>query len=305
MSWQLYRWTWRLEGSLFVGTSPAGALNRCRLYVPARAMWGAVTAELARLEGGQDERYRQVGDELRTYARFSYLYPAELVAKDWLAWLPEYRGKGDGLVWVREDICAPLPDRRFRRRLLWTRPATAIDPDNNSALDGSLRETECVQSYWRHDDGSPGSPVAMVGYLFFRNNENLAERLFVLNALFVGGDTRYGLGCLQRVATERATALFGATVDRDHDEPSVLTNRALAHAHAGNGAAMCGDREAIGGWDMTRQQQACRICGPVWTPGTRIVNQGETPRFRIDEDGLWRIDGQSTAFAPPKGAPSS
>jgi len=47
MSWTLYRWVWRLEAPLFLGMPPSGSLNRCRLYVPACNLWGALTAELA------------------------------------------------------------------------------------------------------------------------------------------------------------------------------------------------------------------------------------------------------------------
>ncbi|GIU92124.1 MAG: hypothetical protein KatS3mg011_1030 [Acidimicrobiia bacterium] len=289
MIWQLFRWTWRLDGPLFVGTSPAGVLNRCRPYIPARTIWGAVTAELARVEADDDKRYVQVGDELRKQARFSYLYPAEFVDRDWFAWLPEYRER-EGLVWVREGGGSVHADRRFRRRLLWTRPATAIDPDNDAALDGSLRETECVQPHWRREGDSPGGPVGMVGYVFIRESKNIAERLRALRTLFVGGDTRYGLGCIVRVAMEPAKALFGATVDLDREQPCVITDRTLAHALASNGAPMCGAQEAIGGWDMTKPRVGRRIHGPVWTPGSRIPAGDRSPHFQIDEHGIWRLE---------------
>lgn len=272
MSWSLYRWTWRVASPLFVGATPSGALNRCRVYVPARPLWGALTAELARLEADDDRRYRQVGDDLRKHARFSYLYPAELVGRNWLAWLPEYR-EGDGLTWVREGSDAVRADRRFRRRLLSTRPATAIDPDSVSALDGSLRETECVQTRWRCDDESPESPLFMVGYAMCRTDHELGDRISALKTVFVGGDMRYGLGRLERVAMEPATALFGATVDLGREEPRVVTDRLLAHALPHDDALMCGDQEAIGGWDMTGQQNDRRISGPVWTPGSRCQDR--------------------------------
>jgi hypothetical protein len=304
MSWQLFRWAWRLDGPLFVGASPAGALNRCRLHVPARAIWGAVTAELARLEGDDDQRYRTVGEELHQNARFSYLYPAELVGKDWLAWLPEYR-EGVGLVWVREAANAAIADRRFRRMLLWTRPATAIDPENDSALHGSLRETECVQPHWRRDDESPGTPVGMAGYLFLRNGEDLAKRLSALTPLFIGGDTRYALGRIERVAMVPANGFFGAMVVLDDREPRIFTKRTLGHALALDGTPMCGEQEAIGGWDMTGQWQGRRISGPIWTPGSQIVGGDAIPGFRINEHGLWHLDSQSGPQAPSDGGPSS
>ena len=300
MSWRLFRWTWRLEGPLFVGTSPAGTLNRCRPYISARAIWGAVTAEVARLRVDDHQQYLQVGNELRSNVRFSYLYPAELVGKDWLAWLPEYR-EGDGLAWVREGDNLVLADRRFRRRLLWTRPATAIDPDNDAALDGSLRETECVQPHWRREDDSPGSPVGMVGYVLLQNNAALDRVLRELKTLFVGGDTRYGLGRMQSVEFEEVQQLFGATVELD--QPRVFMRRVLAHAITNDSVRMCGELEALGGWDRTGQLQGFRISGPVWTPGSRIHEGDRTLHFRIDEHGLWHLKEQDASKPPSNGAP--
>lgn len=308
MSWQMFRWTWRLEGPLFVGTTPAGALNRCRPYVPARAIWGAVTAELARLQTADDPRYTEVGKKLRTNARFSYLYPTELVGQDWFAWLPGYR-EGEGLVWKREDWKCEDPDaslthRGFRRRLLWTRPATAIDPDNDSALEGSLRETECVQPFWRRDEDPSESPVGLVGYVFLRNSEDLAKRLSALSTLFIGGDTRYGLGRIEQVSFELAQTLFGEDVDLDGEHPHVSTNRALAHALARDGAPMCGEQEALGGWDMTSEQKLHRVNGPVWTPGSQIADGKGTAGFYIDEQGLWHLAVHKGSQGSSNGAAS-
>lgn len=42
MAWQVYRWVWQLESPLHIGLVPAGILNRTRLYIPARTMWGGI-----------------------------------------------------------------------------------------------------------------------------------------------------------------------------------------------------------------------------------------------------------------------
>ncbi|MFB3855490.1 MAG: hypothetical protein ACE148_16960 [Vicinamibacterales bacterium] len=304
MTWILYRWTWRVASPLFIGTTPSGALNRCRVYVPTRPLWGAITAELARLEGDKDPQYRQVGEVLREQARFSYLYPAERAGDDWRAWIPEYR-EGAGLVWAREDSDVAVAGRRFCRALLWTRPGTAIDPDNDSALDGSLRETECVQTHWRHGDGSHGSAVGLVGYVFLRDGADVGDRLSTLGTLFIGGDTRYGLGRLERVAMAPANTFFGATVALHLVEPHVLAHRALGHALVDNRAPMCGEQEAIGGWDMTGHEQGPRISGPVWTPGSRVLAADAPPRFQIDEHGLWQLREDYPSESLSNGASSS
>jgi len=289
VSWSLHRWTWRVASPLFVGATPSGALNRCRVYLPARRLWGALTAELARHEAQGDPAYREVGDALRKDVRFSYLYPAEHAGAAWLAWLPQYRA-GDGLCWVREGSDLAVADRRFRRRLLWTRPGTAIEPDSDSAANGSLRETECMQTRWRHDDGSAGDEVAMVGYVLANQGAGLLDQVSAITTLFIGGDTRYGLGRLERVAMDPATTVFDATVELDRDEPYIVTDRLLAHAHPHGEITLCGDQEAVRGWDMTGQRSDRWMSRPVWMPGSRCQ---DCCRWALLESGMLRLAGGS------------
>lgn len=298
MSWKLFRWMWRLESPLFVGAPPAGALNRCRLYVPARAVWGAVTAELARREGidarVDGQKYRSVGDELRKNVRFSYLYPAESLGGRWLAWLPEYR-RGGGLVWVREDDAnRAVADRGFRRWLLWTRPATAIDPDNDSALEDSLRETECIEPYWRRGEDPP-KPVAMVGYVFIRDDSAIRKDMLAIQTLFIGGDTRYGLGRLEQITCKVENSAFGKNVELGREEPVVQSTVALAHTRAQE-VAMIGALESLMVWDSGKQMALNGSAIPLWTPGSRPVESNGSVWVRIDEQGIWhaRLAGRTS-----------
>ncbi len=287
MSWTLYRWVWKVVSPLFIGATPSGALNRCRIYIPARPLWGALTAELARRETDADPEYRRTGDALREHMRLSYLYPAEFVDGEWRAWLPRYEA-GEGLCWARENRQTTSSDRRFRRRLLWTRPGTAIDPDCDSALEGSLRETECVQTRWRADDGSRGGPVTMVGYVLFRRDNGFVDRVDPVKTIFVGGDTRYGLGRLERAAMTAATSVFGARVLLEQDDPQVVTGHLLAHGQSDGQVALFGDQEAVGGWDMTGRYQERRISGPAWTPGSRC-QEDEAHPWTFLPDGMLRL----------------
>ena len=223
MSWSLYRWVWLLESPLSVGSTPAESLNRCRLYVSARALWGALTAELARQQASEFPNYRVVGDKLQQEVRFTYLFPAKQVEGKWHAWLPNY-GKGRGLLWCRESDgtgASKLHERKFRRQIIWAWPGTAIDPSSDTAAEGSLRETECLNVRWRRDDGGGNSRVAMAGYVFLHNKSNLKELLDNLTYITVGGDTRYGYGRLRRIAMEPATKAFGKEVNLQKEDPMV------------------------------------------------------------------------------------
>lgn len=293
MTWSLFRWVWQLEGPLHVGMPPAGSLNRTRLYVPARAVWGALTAELSRREAqsGKEPQYQTVGESLQKDYRFTYLFPAEKIEAGWRAWLPRYRD-ALGLAWSMEDRPDDaVGDRQFRRRLLSTRPGTSIDASTDAADDGSLRETECIETYWRDDRAIDASPVAMVGYAFIRTakatDKYPAERrrLDGTDTLFVGGDTRYGLGHLRRVAFDlvKDGRAFGGAVTLDADLPQIEALATWAHAHAE--ASLRGALELIGGWDRGSIRSLDQAA-PLWQPGSRSTT---LCRWSIEADGLWRV----------------
>ena len=294
MTWSLFRWVWQLEGSLHVGMPPAGSLNRTRLYVPARALWGALTAELSRREAlnGKDPQYQAVGVSLQKDYRFTYLYPAEKVEARWQAWLPTYRD-ALGLSWVREDQPEQaVGDRQFRRRLLSTRPGTSIDAGTDAAADGSLRETECIEARWRDDRGRDADLVAMVGYVFVNIGiEKKAKyaktklRLDGLDTLFVGGDTRYGLGRLHRVSFERIVPeiVFGAFVSFDGLSPPRIESE-TAYGHACTDASLAGAQELLVGWDVGAIRSV-ESSAPAWQPGSTAAGK---LRWSIGPNGLWR-----------------
>lgn len=297
MSWSLFRWVWQLEGPLYAGIPPAGSLNRSRLYVPARALWGAMTAELSRREAqnGKAPQYQTVGESLQKAYRFTYLFPAEKSGTGWKAWLPTYR-EGVGTAWHREDDpgVVVISDRAFRRRLLFTRPGTSIDASTDAADDGSLRETECIEVRWRNDRGQDAGPVAMLGYVFIQIGKEKAKyskarrRFDGLDTLFVGGDTRYGLGRLHRIAFERVTPerIFGSLVRlKGAHPPQIEAKQVWAHACAD--APLKGGLELLGGWDRSSIRDFDQAA-PLWHPGSKAEN---VLLWSIEPDGLWRRVG--------------
>ncbi|HWQ37101.1 MAG TPA: hypothetical protein VNM24_00620 [Burkholderiales bacterium] len=301
MTWSVYRWTWRLESPLYVGTTPAGSLNRCRLYIPARTLWAALTAELARLQhSGAGDRlpdYHRVGEDAKQNFRLTYLYPAEKVQETWRAWLPRYED-GKGLVWMREDrdpATGPLPDREFRPRLLHTRPSTAIDPLTDTAQEGSLRETECVQPRWRDEGGKEARPVAFVGYILVKEAKGSDfQQLCEIKRLFVGGDTRYGLGRLGiQGEPQLDSKIFNLSMLLDRDDPMVMGWVVLAHSRAPD--SMLGAREALLRWDMRTLRPLTTDESPLWAPGSCWAGQGHAATFKIDEAGIWHFESNKAS----------
>jgi hypothetical protein len=281
MSWILHRWVWKLRGPVSVGMAPAGALSRCRLYVPARAVWGACTAELAQK---QSSDFGKVGRDLREQARFGYLFPAEHDGGSWRAWLPRFE-RDQGLLWVREDDPdgrRSRSDREFRLSLLEARAGTAVAPETDSADDGSLRETECIATRWRANGTDTGGEVALVGYVFLRDGVDLDD----VTTLFLGGDARYGLGRVELVSRDGANNMFGTPVRLEGDDPGVESRRVLGHAAASCG--MLGALERVVGWD--RYDAGLHATGepPLWVPGsTRDNDKAAATWWIVKSDGIW------------------
>lgn len=303
MTWSLYQWVWRLEAPLFIGMPPAGALNRCRLYVPARALWGAITAELARLDsndkGASPDDYEKFGAEVRTNYRFTYLYPAEKVGNDYAVWLPKFEKRG--LIWRRWDGKGNnnknLSDRDFRRRLLDSRPGTAIAPETDSASEGTLRETECINPWWRNltDHQTKPSPVFLLGYVFLKDKDTSFHEQIKKNikTLFVGGDTRYGLGKICRVKWDNLfddLSVFGKPVHLDNENPEIQSDIVWGHAlECGQTPipGMQGMKELLGGWEQSNPWKGAL----AWAPGSSLKHPAA---WSIDNYGCWIHQLQTT-----------
>lgn len=306
MSWELYRWVWQLCSPLHIGTTPAGSLNRTRLYIPARNMWAALTAEIARRQSASSfPNYQSVGQELQEHVRFSYLFPAEKVNGRWCAWLPRYQtDKGvSGLFWHREDGEAdPVLDRRFRQRLLDTRPGTALVPGSNTAEEATLREFEYVMPHWRPENGySASQPMAFVGYCLLKNTlpSNLHSILTEIREILIGGESRYGFGHLRLLPLSDedpwapAGDIFGATVTLEGANPLLDTPQYLL-AHGSLPSS-----QARGNWEILMQWDWQRLQGentPLWQPGTR-VQSGNNNRVNlmITPNGLWQNTQQTSS----------
>ncbi len=289
MNWELYRWVWVLQSPLSVGTVPSGSLNRCHLYIPARAMWGAITAEVARRSNDSFPDYAVIGNDIQEEIRFTYLFPATKVKQDWKAWLPFYLD-GKGLCWQLEDANDDLDNiiqnQVFRSRLLYTRPGTSINPESDSAKEGSLHETECIQVYL-HSSGEKNNneyqQIGMIGYVLARSKSSYLDSIKEIETLFIGGDTRYGFGRLGRVDLSKKSYLFKNTIDLSKSEPIITGSNVLGHTTTKKN--MKGDIEVLAGWDYLSNSRLKGFEKTYWTPGS-FSSDGNAD-WIIGKDGYW------------------
>jgi hypothetical protein len=282
---------------MHIGMPPAGSLNRTRLYLPARTLWGAVTAELARTNSGDGfPDYPKMGYEIALNCRFTYFYPAEKKGDCYLVWLPQYRASdsfmevnrqksSSGLIWRRSDD-EIAKDRQFQRKLLDARLGTAIVPETGSAEEGSLREMECIQPWWRKEkDSFPPEPVYLYGYAFLWDNA-FRKRLENVEYLSVGGDTRYGLGRLELVQFEEIDPKFFefGEVDLEQSAPLIRTNSIKAHVFPSKldfHPTVIGDLEIPSHRGVSNSNDKHQY---AWKPGSYLTSQ---LCWWIDSYGYW------------------
>lgn len=147
---------------------------------------------------------------------------------------------------------------------------------------------------WQVDDETKF--VALVGYVFVRQSSDLAGPIEAVNELFLGGDARYGLGRVRRVAWDAGSDAFGDMVDLAGQEPTLDADRVLAHAQASAHGTMVGQLEVLGGWDHARGSGLQPLGpDPLWTPGSSALDaktlQSVKTMWCIKKDGLWRLTG--------------
>jgi hypothetical protein len=200
------------------------------------------------------------------------------------------------LTWRREDCKyaqnsdTVVSDRQFRRWILDARPGTAIDADSDTAAEATLRETEHLMTRWRPGSPFGGQPVALVGYVFLDNSNPSPDSVSVgdleaARTLFIGGDTRYGLGRLRRIEFKPADKVFRAQTLLDESEPRVITSLLLAHGHSAQN--LLGAKEALVGWDRMLNDPLVKIGGLQWAPGSQA---GEDVTWKLEPDGFWTTE---------------
>jgi len=291
MSWKMYRWVWQVKSPIHIGWAPSGALNRTKLYIPARTIWGAFTAEIARRRANNSfPNYDSVGAELQKNIRFTYLYPAEKINGNWSAWLPSYKLNGftsELPVWNNEEESKKyLSHRKFKKILLASLPSTAINPKTFSADESTLREIEVIKQYWK-ENGLDDNQVSFVGYVFIRD-EGLKNEVFTINELFIGADTRYGFGGVVRKEDPLLQdKCFGKEVKLDAVNPVVKADTILGHVKANSrgGFNFSGSVELVQQWD----KEKILISGLAWMPGSFTSEEKE---FVILQNGFWDINSE-------------
>ena len=283
--WEAYAACFRLLSPLHIGWRRVGNLQQTRRYLPARNLWGALTARLARLAGvssSDQAGYKQVGESVEHNLRFSYFFPISLPAGKTF---PDLDANSRLSPWPWGD------EEKFSWLFLSSQASTAINAAG-TAEEGSLHDAEFIAPFTRENE-----PVGLFGYVFVRKNALPDWQVAWHQGLQFGGERTYGWGRVQArdpellpVAQSGRVRCFGYEVDLTVPEAPIFVLAAethlLAHSRA-QGLGCTGAveslmvRETREGHFFGRYTKVLDVC---WTPGSKLL---QPARLAIDGQGIW------------------
>ncbi|MDW8278970.1 MAG: hypothetical protein RMJ85_13205 [Anaerolineales bacterium] len=268
-TWKMYRIAFRLLSPLHVGWFKQGNVQRTRPYLTGKALWGALTARLAREKGNAS--YAAMGQQVNDALAFSYFYPS--TAPHCVT------------LWPWEQ------PQEFAWCCLNTYASTALNYAKNSAEEGSLHETEYISPSTRE-----GEPVYLLGFVFEKAGCSLGWR-DALHRLQLGGERTYGWGRVQVHTEPVETNTFwpGWTVTLTGDRPQLSPyDETVLYAHLRHSSAFSGLRGAVEPLVGRETQQAgahgeaIAFHGLAWSPGAHLAAL-QRP-LRVADFGLWQLD---------------
>ncbi|AAM33049.1 RAMP superfamily CRISPR-associated protein [Methanosarcina mazei] len=270
MVWSLYRVSLRLLSPVHIGWKKTDNLQQTRPYVPAKTMWGALTARIARDYGSFD--YENIGNKVAENLRFSYFYPTIIINEN-----ERVPTRIDIFPWENIDD--------FSWKYLSSSQNTALN--QKTAEEGSLHETENISNKTRS-----GDPVYLLGYVFEKEGSNLKWQES-LKKIQIGGERGYGWGKVEisDISNFQKECFNGYNVSLTSEHPTIdvtIENKyVLAHVLTKN-LNLNGLVEPFVGRETSKNKyfggkySSAEIC---WMPGSTVK---ENEKFEILPTGLWR-----------------
>lgn len=282
MTWQKYTLVFKLLSQLHVGYRKVGNLLQTRKYVPGKLIWAALTARLTRdfADGGDANKYREIGDLLKEHFRFGYFYPA--LAEPNTTNITVSKDLKKHYFWCNEAD--------FDYRFLNSYASTALNSDFQSAEEGSLHEVEFIAPKTRPlGSEDVARQVYLKGEIYLDDSQPLSGTLYhwqdALQNLQLGAERNYGLGRVELMPFEEPQA---ASIQIELEEGQkirahALANNQLAPKHA---VPIQGQVEPLLGWERApanSQGKHWQISSPFvcYVPGSRVR---EKMKLEISED---------------------
>ena len=316
-----------MESPLHSGWLKVGNIQRTRLYVTGRMMWGALTANITRIIGGN---YSRVGEAVKKYLITSYFFPAfdengkKVVLPSYDGNLLRYTvrilgGLSNNVETYDRNLLKYtdkyVPASIIERALITCYNATAIDPNGFSVEDGSLHEIELlnhktlyplnlnndnlgVGNIESHEDMIPvNSNIYLVGYIFESSelpSEIKDNWCKALKMVQLGGERSYGFGRLflkgKSVLTLENLDFFGYNLlSADKEIKIEVSQKKQILANAFNVNDLLGIIEPFFGRTVNEKGKfGEKYSSSVQVSWSPGSILNENKKFNITELGLWK-----------------
>lgn len=296
MTWEAFQLTFRLQSPLHSGHGKIGNIQKTRLYVTSRMLWGALTARITRLQRGSD--YARIGKLTKGYLRTSYFFPCldENGERPILPWVEHYQ-----LEYQINGLPFKVEASIVERLILTSYTSTAISVNTLTAEEGSLHEVELISDRYLIDfsEGDikvrAGDPVYLSGVFFIATDaprEIKEHWRKALTQVQVGGERSYGFGQMTLIGEPHLTnSLFGYSLNLCQEHPEVTVKKdepLLAHVRVEEESDLKGivepflGRETLNDGRFGTNLSKAEVC---WMPGSTAA---ETKVFCVKETGLWQ-----------------
>ena len=158
-----YEVTFKQVQPIHIGDNKHGVINETKIFIPGQTMWGALTNAYFKKTNVYDKNL---------FENISCFYPKI----DCNVLYPRYEGG--------EFYLGFCSETEFRQKYTTTLLSTAINPTTLHAQDESLHEIDVILP----------NEIEWVGYV--RTKKEQLERI---KEIYIGGDSRYGLGLMTMV----------------------------------------------------------------------------------------------------------
>ncbi|WP_058486545.1 hypothetical protein [Defluviitalea phaphyphila] len=225
MKW--YKLIFKQEQPVYLGKSKYGVLSQTNLFINGNTIWGALTnTYITKQKVNNVQEIKKIGDRLKTITCF---FPAFKEGDNYKVLYPQYE---NGLFYFKsQDEKIKYSEDEFLLRFVDSFVSTSIESSMRAAKDESLHMTEFICQR----DKLTGEQLYWIGLLGLENREANIDVNDIFSEIFIGGDTRYGLGYMKLVETlngetvENELSNWGINVDgtikkNDEDETISLKN---------------------------------------------------------------------------------
>jgi len=182
MNW--YKLVFKQNQPIHIGSGSWGVINQTYIFIPGWTIWGALT------KAYNIHNKKPLSENQQLFETITCFYPSFNENGD-NPLFPDYK---NGVFHLGD-----YPEHQFRYEFTDTFLSTAIRPESRSAKDESLHEIEILLPQSKIEN----KQLHWVGLLGIKEDQiQNIDNFLKETKIYIGGDTRYGLGELELVKKE-------------------------------------------------------------------------------------------------------